>query len=40
MPHKYYVRIASIDVNKYTLLEIEEILDTLNDYLKEIKIYC
>lgn len=40
LPHKYYVRIASIDVNKYTLLEIEEILDTLNDYLKEIKIYC
>lgn len=38
--HKYYMRIASIDVNKYTLTEIEEILNELNCYLGKLKICC
>lgn len=38
--YKYYARIASINVNKYTLGEIEQILDIINKYLKNIKISC
>ena len=38
--YKYYVRIASINVNKYTLEEIEKTLDIINKYLKDIKIIC
>ena len=36
--YKYYTRIASINVNNYTLEEIEEILDVINNYLQNIKI--
>lgn len=38
IPYKYYARIASINVNDYTLEEIEEILNTINEHLKCIKI--
>ncbi len=38
--YKYYARIASINVNKYTLEEIEKILDIINKYLKNIRIIC
>lgn len=36
--YKYYTRIASIDVNNYTLEEIEEILNVINKHLKKLKI--
>ena len=36
--YKYYTRIASINVNNYTLEEIETILEVINSYLKDIKI--
>ena len=36
--YKYYTRIASINVNNYTLEEIEQILETINNYLEKIKI--
>ena len=36
--YKYYARIASIDVNNYTLTEIEEILNVINEHLRSLKI--
>lgn len=36
--YKYYTRIASINVNKFTLEEIEEILNVINKHLKKLKI--
>lgn len=36
--YKYYTRIASINVNNYTLEEIEQILEIVNNHLKNLKI--
>lgn len=36
--YKYYTRIGSIDVNEYTLNQIEDILDILNQYLADLKV--
>ena len=36
--YKYYTRIASINVNNYTLEEIEEILEVINKHLQNLKI--
>ena len=36
--YKYYSRIASIDANKYTLEEIEKILNVINKHLETLKI--
>lgn len=36
--YKYYSRIASIDVNEYTLAELEEILEIINNHLSCINI--
>ena len=36
--YKYYTRIGSINVNNYTLTEIEKILEVVNSYLQNIKI--
>lgn len=36
--YKYYTRIASINVNNYTLEEIEEILDIINNHLQKLKV--
>ena len=36
--YKYYSRIASINVNNYTLEEIEKILNIINKHLENLKI--
>lgn len=36
--YKYYTRIASINVNNYTLEEIEKILEVINKHLQNLKI--